>query len=664
MDRNTIYVGSSAPLPERIPLRAGPLSLVYEQGDLRSICLGEREILRRVYVAIRDRNWGTVAPVYRNVQIQAGAERFSITYDAENQAEGIDFVWHAAIRGEEDGSLSFQMEGAARSTFYKNRIGFCVLHPAGLSGQKVEVEHVDGAREQTSFPADLCADQPVQPFANLRAIRHQVMPGVWANLSLDGELFEMEDQRLWTDASFKAYCTPLGLPYPVEIRAGTRVAQSVTLALDRQPLPAGRKANRRVVAGWAGAKPESARNAVRVHAAGGWRRLPPLGLATASHDQVLSAQELNRLRTLHLHHLRVEVKLSQPADLNRFLQAAGQARALEIPLEVALAVDSDAPEQQLAEFRRRIDELRPTVCGWLVFPEREPYAGGNPSEGIARLARAFLKPFAPDIPLAVGTNTDFIFLKRTALPLPWMDQVCIALNPQVHAFDNASILETLEAQPVVVESARRLSRGLPVVVSPITLKPRFNPYASGPQPQLAAGEMPPQADPRQRSLFGAGWTLGSLCAMVMAGAERVTYYETSGWQGVMETDHGAVRQNALGIVFPLYHVLADAGEFAGGQACPLHSSSPLRLSGMALRQGTRLRYVLANHTAEPLVATLETTGELFEARPLDETNAEAGMREPEIFRRKSGLFVRALDGEITFRLEPYGILTLDDLPEG
>ena len=59
-------------------------------------------------------------------------------------------------------------------------------------------------------------------------------------LRFGGELFEMEDQRNWTDASYKTYCTPLHLPYPVELAAGERVIQSVTLRpLGYPPLRAG-----------------------------------------------------------------------------------------------------------------------------------------------------------------------------------------------------------------------------------------------------------------------------------------------------------------------------------------------------------------------------------------------------------------------------------------
>jgi hypothetical protein len=39
--------GKEPPLPERTALRAGPLSLIYEEGDLRYIPLDGRDVLRR-----------------------------------------------------------------------------------------------------------------------------------------------------------------------------------------------------------------------------------------------------------------------------------------------------------------------------------------------------------------------------------------------------------------------------------------------------------------------------------------------------------------------------------------------------------------------------------------------------------------------------------------
>ena len=65
-------------------------------GDLRYIRLGRREILRRVYVALRDRNWGTVLPVLSNVQIEQADDAFQISYDVEHRQGEIDFGWRGS----------------------------------------------------------------------------------------------------------------------------------------------------------------------------------------------------------------------------------------------------------------------------------------------------------------------------------------------------------------------------------------------------------------------------------------------------------------------------------------------------------------------------------------------------------------------------------------
>ena len=53
-----------------------------------------------------------------------------------------------------------------------------------------------------------------------------------------------------------------------------------------------------------------------------------------------------------------------------------------------------------------------------------------------------------------------------------------SMNPQVHAFDLTSIAETPGAVAPQLESARAFFPGKPIVVSPVTLKPRFNAVAT------------------------------------------------------------------------------------------------------------------------------------------------------------------------------------------
>ncbi|HEY9594275.1 MAG TPA: hypothetical protein VHE79_07355, partial [Spirochaetia bacterium] len=139
--------GRDEDLPARKELRAGPLTLLIEQGDLRSISFDGREVVNRIYVAIRDRNWGTIAPVLSNVDEKIGKDSFRISFDVENREREIHFVWKGVITGDPDGTITFSMKGMARSTFMRNRIGFCILHPAECAGARCRVWHASGTVE-------------------------------------------------------------------------------------------------------------------------------------------------------------------------------------------------------------------------------------------------------------------------------------------------------------------------------------------------------------------------------------------------------------------------------------------------------------------------------------------------------------------------------------
>src|SRR4051812_17455283 len=112
-----LYYGKDEALPKQIPLRAGPLSLIYENGDLRYVKLGDQELVRRIYVAVRDRNWGTVPRLLSQVQMTVHPDSFHIAYTVENKQGDIDFYWQGEIRGDSQGTLTFSMNGEARATF-------------------------------------------------------------------------------------------------------------------------------------------------------------------------------------------------------------------------------------------------------------------------------------------------------------------------------------------------------------------------------------------------------------------------------------------------------------------------------------------------------------------------------------------------------------------
>ena len=69
-----VYYGKDEPLPERRAAARGPLTLVWENGDLRYIKMGDIEVVRRIYVAIRDRNWGTAPNTMSNLVMDVGED--------------------------------------------------------------------------------------------------------------------------------------------------------------------------------------------------------------------------------------------------------------------------------------------------------------------------------------------------------------------------------------------------------------------------------------------------------------------------------------------------------------------------------------------------------------------------------------------------------------
>ena len=104
----------------------------------------------------------------------------------------------------------FEGEGEGLTDFETNRTGFVVLHPIeGVAGEGVTIERVDGTVDEGRFPALI---DPVQPMMELRALTHRPAPGLSVECRMEGDTFEMEDQRNWTDASYKTYVRPLALP--------------------------------------------------------------------------------------------------------------------------------------------------------------------------------------------------------------------------------------------------------------------------------------------------------------------------------------------------------------------------------------------------------------------------------------------------------------------
>ncbi|MBK5292769.1 MAG: hypothetical protein JJE04_13975 [Acidobacteriia bacterium] len=645
LTRDEILYGGLARPAQQMLLRAGPLSMVFEPelAFLRYVKYHDTEILRGLYAAVRDRNWGTVPPKVSGLRLEQQRDRFLLRFEVDCSEGPIRYRWQGTLAGEPDGTLRFDFAGIAGSNFARNRIGFCVLHGPGVAGQPVKAEKVSGEVSAGRFPSEI---SPNQPFFDLRALTHPLEAGLEAEVRMTGDTFEMEDQRNWTDASYKTYCTPLATPFPAEVKAGDGVQQSVVMRLKGTPRQQGSAPDRTGVI------------ELKV-GANKTMPVPALGLGISSAADSLSASEIARLKKLALSHLRADVKLSE-SDFARVLgRAAGQARALGVSLELAIHLDRK-PEEELKALALEIGKTKAPVHRYLVFHKQEKSTTAKWME----MARKHLGQSGAKF--ASGTDAYFTELNRGRPPLASSDMVTYSINPQVHAFDNLSLVETLEMQAVTLASARAFCGSLPVVVSPVTLKPRFNPNATA-GTSLHQGplqDLPQEVDARQPSLFAAAWTLGSLKYLTDGGASSATFYETTGWRGVMETAAGSKLPQKFpsraGTVFPLYHVLAGMAGFTGGEMVPVVSSSKMEVEAVLLRKSGKRRLMVANLTDQPRVVRVPADlGAAVRVRMLDEYSAQDAMRKPEEFLNQRGALRQLGPGVLQLALLSYAIAFVD-----
>lgn len=580
-----LLYGQPEPPAALVHMRAGPLHVLYDptSGFLRRIKLGEREVLRGIYAAVRDRNWGTTPGTIRERIREVEARTFRIEFECEHRQNEIHFVWQGKLQGDADGTLRYEFDGVAKASFLRNRIGFCVLHPiqecAGTPARQIRT---DGSVVRCRFP-ELIEPQIFgrSSFRDLRAVAHEITEGLWAELEFEGDTFEMEDQRNWTDASFKTYCTPLALPFPVEVRAGTRIHQVVTLRLS------GKSASIEV------SSPEPTPLTLEIPTAP-TARLPAIGLGVASHGEPLREVEASTLRQLRLSHLRADLRLWERNWQLKLDQAASEAEQLGAQLELAVHLprqddfDAEAAARAVRQQEKKLVRV-------LALREGEPATGPETLQRVRQLLGGL------SVPVGAGSDCNFCELNREQalgrLALNDADFLFWSINPQVHATDHLSIMETLEAQAATVRTARAFAQGRPVVVSPVTLKQRFNPVATcAPEPTFS-GELPPQVDRRQLSDFAAAWTMGSLASLAAAKVESVTYFETTGWRGLMERASGSPLPELFpskpGSAFPVLEALTNLA--GADQAVILTGPFLAELSVLVLFDGRTLKRIITSN---------------------------------------------------------------------
>jgi hypothetical protein len=572
-----IYFGGSGPhIPARI-LKAGSLVCLYQAGALRHIRAGETEILRMIYPAIRDPYWGTIPGTISDEQIEENRDAFSIRYKCRYREGDIDYLSSVQIRGSRDNSLAFSMEGEALSSFKKNRMGLNILHPIRqCAGRMCKVTTPEGREYSAEFPVDI---SPHQPMKDIRSMAWTLAGEIHASLELSGEVFEMEDQRNWTDASYKTYCTPLALPFPVTVGKGETLQQAVYLKVQTGRVKTHPDAANRVIL--ADKKTLSG--------------FPDVGLCRSSEMLPMHPGDIGVIRNAGFRHYRVDLPLYREGWAGILAGGAGEASALGLELEIGLFF-GEGHAAQLAALLEEIPKHGCPIARFLVFTRDHVH-----NEQLTEAVIPVLRTAYPGTGIGTGTNANFAELNRNRPQTGLPDFLAWSINPQTHGVDPLTLVENLEGQKDTVVTARGFSEDKSICISPVTLKPRFNPVATTEEKGAVPGtKLPSRFDPRQASLFCAGWTLGSFKYLAESGVRSVTYFETTGRGGIIHGSNQALSPEifmaASGDLYPVYFLFRELLKYREHNIVITESSHPLCFSSLWLEGKDDRIMVLANHT--------------------------------------------------------------------
>lgn len=580
-DRQIFDTGTIEPNPSARTLHAGDVSAVIDAGALRRLTFGPVELVRQIDFPVRDQNWATLPPLVKSETLDELPDgfRYRRCFDVDGGALSCSVTYEVNA----DGTVTATGEATATRDFTTNRTGFTLLHPImGVAGKPVVVTTSDSSVQTSIIPEMISPAQPIKDIAGLSFS----IDGVSLEIAFSGDVFEMEDQRNWTDASFKTYSRPLVEPFAYQIEAGTTIRQDIALKISGHPAPG------------------TATAAEPLHTG------PPLGeafpeiLLAADPEWLPDERGTGILAASGLTALLLRTTpMGAATDL---IRAAKLVQSTSGSLDLEIVLDDSSParpqmEQVAAACRaagcmpRHVMAL-PAAYLKSYQPTGQWPDGLSPQDAFEAAGAAF-----PEIRCGSGMLTNFTELNRCRPDGLGSGFITHGNSAIVHAADDTSVAQTIETLPNIFSSARKIAsdRGYRMGLTAIGM--RSNPYgedvsANPEQIRLTMATW----DPRARALFGAAWAISALAKTEGFGIEAIALAAPVGPFGILATNAPVTRpwfdDHPESEVYPIFHALRFVA--GGGQRLQLKGVPP-GLAALAFAGSTGTRIVVANLSGSP-----------------------------------------------------------------
>jgi hypothetical protein len=492
--------------PDTTRVEHGDFTFDLARAAVRNIRYKNVQIIDLLYTAIRPWDWSTLDPDQHSEDVKVDSDICIITIK-DLFAGALDARTEIRISKDNKFTISYELRGLAEYSVNRWGVCFC-LNSADWMGSKVKSQgneyqlpaaispqrDVDGVT-QGLFPA---SNEMFFTAPDQRSIK----------VLSTGKVLEAEDQRNWTDNTYKIYSGSLSEPHPFVTSAGSTWQQSVTFEISppSKPVADGSKIVVKEI-----------------------ESLPSIGLQFNA-DPLLPAETLNTAFVLlDIDHIRIN-------EESLTTQKISSVSTNGLIVEAAL-LSSHAGDK----LHREIEHLNKQIpAGSRILIQRE----GREMVQVSDLPEnKSLSSFIP------GTDAYLVDLHTNEYHFG--ASVSYSMVPTVHSSDSETIFKTLYTQRESINFAQE-KLAPQVLISPITFSTRGNPETGHSRDQRINFTNPEMAL-WIRTIEGAAWTLGSIFALASGGAYSGTWHELFGVHGIIYPDGDAIK------FAPTFHALSALG---------------------------------------------------------------------------------------------------------
>jgi len=473
---------------------------------IRNITYQGTQIIDLLYTAIRPWDWSTLNPDEHSEDVKISGDNCTVTitdtFKGSMQGQTV-----LTLRPNGKFTINYQLTGLGK--FEVNRWGVCFcLHTGDWMGSTVNASGNE-YRLLPEISPQRVIDGVTQGLFPASREMYFVAPDKRSlKVISTGKILEAEDQRNWTDNTYKIYSGSLAEPRPFVIENGITWEQRVEFEVTA---PAG-----------------SAEDGAKI-VTKDIPSLPRIGLQFNG-EALLPSDDLEKaLFILDIDHIRVNEE-SLTAQKIATVSKSG------LTLEAALL-----SSHQGAELSREVEHLSARVpAGSRLLIHRE---GREIVQAEDLPKNGSLNSFIP------GSDAYLVDLHRNKYHFG--DAVSYSMVPTINSTDPETIFKTLYTQRESIEFAKKFVAPQ-VSISPITFSSRGNPETGHLRDNRINFAQPEMAQ-QIKDLSAAAWTLGSVFALASAGAYSGTWHELFGEYGVIYSEGSAVKFS------PTFHALAALG---------------------------------------------------------------------------------------------------------